>query len=317
MAALPAPQASAIQLWADATTNQESARRHDLVRDKQNAVGSFFGFVGKHPAEVKPGDVKAWRIELEERGLSAASIYGRVSRVSSFYNWALKDPELAESIKRNPVRFARPKAPKAYQNESTKALTDEEVQRLVDVVKEKADVGSTTAKRDYALLLLYLLTGMRRSEIMRLRWGDIEHNGTVVIETTVKGGDYESREIKNPAARDALIEYLEASGRLNSMKADSPLWTRHDRAGKTGQADDLARLRGEFEEVRQGVGIDHIHLHQPRHTYARMVSEDTGSIIETQDALGHSNAATTRVYVQRIAVKRDKHSDAIARRLGV
>jgi integrase len=41
------------------------------------------------------------------------------------------------------------------------------------------------------------------------------------------------------------------------------------------------------------------------------VAEDSGSITETQDALGHRNAATTRVYVQRIAVKRDKHSERI------
>ncbi len=60
-----------------------------------------------------------------------------------------------------------------------------------------------------------------------------------------------------------------------------------------------------------------MHLHQTRHTYARMVSEATGSIIETQDALGHSNVATTKVYVQRIAVKKDKHSKGILDRLGV
>ncbi len=42
-----------------------------------------------------------------------------------------------------------------------------------------------------------------------------------------------------------------------------------------------------------------------------------GSIIETQDALGHKHAATTMVYVQRVAVKRDKHSAAILDRLHV
>ena len=37
--------------------------------------------------------------------------------------------------------------------------------------------------------------------------------------------------------------------------------------------------------------------------FARWVSESTGSIIETQDALGHKHASTTRVYVQRVAVQ--------------
>jgi integrase len=46
-------------------------------------------------------------------------------------------------------------------------------------------------------------------------------------------------------------------------------------------------------------------------TFARWVNESTGSIIETQDALGHKHPTTTRVYVQRIAVKRDRHSTTI------
>jgi integrase len=62
-------------------------------------------------------------------------------------------------------------------------------------------------------------------------------------------------------------------------------------------------------------GIGDIHLHQTRHTFARMVSEMSGSLSETQDALGHRNQTTTRVYVQRIAIKRDRHSRRILERL--
>ena len=58
-----------------------------------------------------------------------------------------------------------------------------------------------------------------------------------------------------------------------------------------------------------------VHIHQTRHTYARIVAEETGSFLETQEALDHENAATTRVYVQRITVKADKHSSKVAQRL--
>ena len=44
------------------------------------------------------------------------------------------------------------------------------------------------------------------------------------------------------------------------------------------------------------------------------MAEETGSIVETQDALNHSNPSTTRVYVQRIAVKRDRHSALVMQR---
>jgi hypothetical protein len=46
-----------------------------------------------------------------------------------------------------------------------------------------------------------------------------------------------------------------------------------------------------------------------------MVAEGSGSLSETQEALGHKPAGTTRVYVQRIAVKRDRFGKEIARRL--
>jgi site-specific recombinase XerC len=48
-----------------------------------------------------------------------------------------------------------------------------------------------------------------------------------------------------------------------------------------------------------------------------MVGEDAGSLVEVQEALGHKDLATTRVYPERIRMQRDKHSRQIARRLGL
>jgi site-specific recombinase XerC len=46
-----------------------------------------------------------------------------------------------------------------------------------------------------------------------------------------------------------------------------------------------------------------------------MVTEERGSLSELQEALGHRNLSTTRLYVQRISIKRDKHSERISQRL--
>jgi hypothetical protein len=42
---------------------------------------------------------------------------------------------------------------------------------------------------------------------------------------------------------------------------------------------------------------------------------DSGSMIETQDALDHKHLGTTRAYVQTITVKKDKFSDSIRSRM--
>jgi integrase len=309
--------AGAVALWADARTDPGSGRRLDLLRDKQTAVNDFFAYAGKHPAQVTPLDVKAWQAELETQGLAPATVYAKISRVSSFYEWAMESPELAQIIRSNPVKLARPKAPKAYQTERTQALEDDEVRALVRVVQKKADGGSIVGKRDLAMLLFYLLTGMRRREVAQLRWGDVRINDIITLTGGVKGGDYIVREVAEPTVRDALVDYLTASGRLDRMKAESPLWTRHDRAGNPGDPLTSHAFVKNLKRYAQQAGIGDIHLHQTRHTYARIVAEETGSITETQDALGHKNLATTRVYVQRVAVKKDKMSGKIAARLGL
>jgi site-specific recombinase XerD len=91
------------------------------------------------------------------------------------------------------------------------------------------------------------------------------------------------------------------------------LWTRHDRAGRAGAPLTSHAFAKNLKHYAREAGIEKIHIHQTRHTFARLVSEETGSLAETQEALGHKNLATTRAYVQRIAVRRDKHSEKIAR----
>jgi site-specific recombinase XerD len=305
----------AIQLWAESSTSAGD-RYKDLVRDKRGAVESFFRLTGKHPAEIKPHDVRKWREALEAKSLKPNTIYAQISRLSSFYRWAMKDPILSRHIKTNPALLARPKRPAPYQTGSTKSLTDEEMNRLLMSVKAKADTGSVVAKRDYALLLLYFLTGLRRTELISLRGTDVElKEEGLILKYRRKGGKYGAREVLDTAAVRALVEYLYASDRMNVSESARPLWTRHDRAGRAGAPLSSHSFVKNLKGYADTAGIKHIHLHQTRHTFARIYSEDSGSMIETQEALDHEHVGTTRAYVQTIAVKKDKSSGSIRSRI--
>jgi site-specific recombinase XerD len=305
----------AVSLWASATTS-ESERRADLLRDKQRIVFSFFSHARKPPPEVVPADVQAWLRDLEEKGISAGTCYQHACLLSSFYSWATKDPEVGQHVRRNPARLARPKAPKPYQTESVKALSDEEVGALVAAVRRRALSGDIVGRRDYALLLLYLATGLRRREAIGLRGKDVHIGETLVLEYRAKGGDYRSREVREPQVREALTDYLMASGRMHALKTDAPLWTRHDRAGKPGEALTSHCFVKNLKKYAKEAGVEDFHLHRTRHTFARIVSEVSGDITATQNALDHQNRSTTRVYVQRIAVKRDLYSEEVSKRWG-
>jgi integrase/recombinase XerD len=303
----------AVSLWASATTS-ESERRADLLRDKQRIVLSFFHHTGKLPSEVESADVQGWLRDLEGKGISAGTCYQHACLLSSFYSWAMKDAEVGQRVRRNPARLARPKAPKPYQTESVKALSDEEVGTLVSTVRRRALSGDIVGKRDYALLLLYLATGLRRNEAISLRGKDVHLGETLVLEYRAKGGDYRSREVREPQVKDALFDYLAASGRIHALRTDAPLWTRHDRAGKPGEALTSHCFVKNLKKYAREAGVDGFHLHRTRHTFARIVSEMTGDITATQNALDHQSRSTTRVYVQRIAIKRDLYSEEVSKR---
>jgi len=308
---------TALHLWAAATTDPKSHCRRDLLRAKQQAASNFFSHCGKLPGEVRPADVEAWRLDLEEQGFKPATVYARLSRLSSFYEWAMKDPTVAGLLETNPVRLARPKAPKAYQTDSVKSLDDDQVSSLLRVVSERAAGGDGIGKRDYALLLLFVTTGMRRQEVMGLRGSDLEfRKDDLVIRCRVKGGDYVARSVEEPLVREALLNYLRSSGRMDALSSERPLWTRHDRAGRPGAPLTSHAFAKNLKRYAREAGIGKIHLHQTRHTFARMVAEG-GSLVETQEALGHRNLATTRAYVRSVAVRRDLHSRKIAERLKV
>jgi integrase/recombinase XerC len=309
---------NAIHLWAAATTDAESACCQDLLRSKRQAVSSFFAHCGKHPSEVTALDVKSWRDALEGKGFKSATVYARISRLSSFYAWVLRDPALGQFITSNPAQNARPKCPKPYQTESSKALDDEQISALVRVVRQRAAAGDVVGKRDYALLLMFITTGMRRQEVIGLRGSDIElRKDDIVVRCRVKGGDYVGRAVNEPLVRQTLLDYLTSCNRMNALGSDRPVWTRHDRAGRAGAPLSSHSFSKNLKGYARAAGIEKIHIHQTRHTFARIISEETGSIVETQDALGHKNLATTRVYIGRIAVKRDKHSRSITSRLSV
>lgn len=371
---------NAVALWIAATTDAESARYRDLARGKRAAVAAFLAHAGKSPDEIKVTDVAAWEQSMSERDLAANTIAARLSYVSSFYSWLLRQPGLAKHLQANPFLQARRKAPKPYQSKATKALSNTELQALRAVVQQQAERGAVQALRDYAIFLLLMYSGMRRAEVLRLRGEDLawEEMG-LLVEARLKGGKRVRRYVTHPSVWQALLDYLDASERLaviqhlrrpevaerraaqaerkkqaaaqaaaekreeletsktkkrqgkasateessspsstKVLTASAPLWVRHD-SGREAVAAEQPLAEWTFARRMKAyaaeAGIEKFHLHQTRHTFARIVAETTGSLSQTQEALGHQHLATTRAYVESISTLPDRHSDAIAQRM--
>jgi integrase len=186
----------------------------------------------------------------------------------------------------------------------------------LDIAGE-AERGSIHALRDYSVTLFYLFSGLRRNELFDLRGNDIElREDGLIVRYKRKGGKYQRREVAHGDVREALLAYLKKSRRLSVLHMNDPLWTRHDRAGEPGLPLTSRSYANNLKKYAAKAGMRRVNIHQTRHTYARIIFEDSGDLLKTQSALDHESHATTRVYIHIVAVKRDKHSNRIARRVG-
>ena len=303
-----------VESWLTRTVNSSLKRTNDIRNDKSKAVFDFFDFCGKSAEQVLPSDVEEWRWNLKTQNLADGTIYNRISALAQFFEYLRNEVGMMKLIPINPARVSLPKASKPFQSESVKALSREELGRLLEVVANHAAAGQPVHLRDNAILQFYVATGKRRAEIINLRGDSIEiKDGRFFIRAKVKGGFFLNFELDDEMTKNALLAYLEATGRTDVFGRDEPLWLRHDKGAKTAKRKDLTShgFVRRIEIYALEAGINGIHIHRLRHTFAKIVSKYSESMAETQEALGHSNIKTTQIYVQRLAVKKDKHSKSI------
>ena len=160
--------------------------------------------------------------------------------------------------------------------------------------------------RLYALFLLSLC-GLRRSEVMGLRWSRIEGNtlhirrGRVAVGTDVEEDDPKSRRSRRGLPLPADV--VKALGRLKvAQKAEAlalgQQWT-DERL--LAVHEDSSEIRpewytDEFQREAKAAGLPVIRLHDTRHTAATILLDSGASVSVVAMWLGHDPAMTLRIY---------------------
>jgi integrase len=249
--------------------------------------------------------------------MADGTIYGAVSKLSSFCDYLSRGTW-------NPVtQQVRPKAPRAYNTEKSKALTDEEVLALYGYLGEQAHKEHPPAygtglafKRDWALFNWYLFTGSRLSSLLGLNWSRVSIRGnTITFRVFDKGGEWRTKSVSEPAVLEALKLY---AGERIKLKTAAPIWLRHDRAADGTEALGARGFQRRFSEehcLKAGIGWKHVH--QIRHYFASAVDEESGGeLSQVQAALDHAHQRTTLVYLSKMRTRKTPDlSGVIGKRL--
>ncbi|WP_394003497.1 tyrosine recombinase XerC [Luteimonas sp. WGS1318] len=219
-------------------------------------------------------DIRAFVAAGHRGGLSPKSLQRRLSACRSFYQWLLKHGHIAA----NPAAGVRgPKAPRNL----PQVLDVDEATQLVEV-----PVDAPLGLRDRALLELFYSSGLRLSELVGLRWRDLDLDAGLV---TVLGKGSRQRSVPvGTHARSALSAWRADSG----GSAATPVFPGRGGGPITARA---VQLRIRLLAQRQGL-FKRVHPHLLRHSFASHVLESSGDLRGVQELLGHADIATTQIY---------------------
>ena len=174
----------------------------------------FFERVGS-PDRVTPAHVLAWAhgIGASGREPASATVGARIACLSSYYRFLIR-MNIATA---NPCdALERPRSIPSV----ARGLSADEVRRLLAVVPD-----TVAGRRDRALLLTFVLTGRRRTEVIGLTAGDISIEGeTAFYSYRGKGGKRGRRELPRPAYEALCATLADAGLSLADMDPDASLW---------------------------------------------------------------------------------------------
>jgi len=204
---------------------------------------------------------------------------------------ALAHAEKLDLIPRNPARRVEPPRPDHHEPAT---LSPEDARRSLDVLR-----GTYL----YIPTLLAIATGMRRSEILGLRWQDVDLKaGTVMVRQTLLRGGVRWRPKTKKSARPIplppfVVRELKAHRKQQlewKLKAGSA-WHETDLVctREDGSSINPDTLSGQFSKRLTRAGFPHVTFHGLRHSHGTLLMEWGVHPKVVSERLGHSSVKIT------------------------
>ena len=263
--------------------------------------------------KLRPRDVQQLLAAL--RGNLAPAT---VVKVHGVLRVALGDAERLDLVPRNVAKSAKPPSLPRLER---RALTPDEARALL---------AAMSGDRLEPLFVMALATGLRRGELLGLRWADIDAGARMLVVRQALqrvGGRLQLVPPKtHRSARPVPLSDL-ALGALERQRAQQAaerraagdLWEERDLvfASMIGTPLEPRNVNRRFDELRSRAGLDWLRLHDLRHAFATFMLDQGEQLRTVMDLLGHSTIRLTAdTYGHVLPARAREATEAIGRLLG-
>lgn len=301
----------AITLWLDRQNSRHTAQSY------RSSLNGLLGFCGKNAWEISRKDITAWLAHLQKEGRADATIATRIAGVKSFFSFIVQeyvslgmDGEEYRLREDNPAVSFKP--PKVERYGKAVCWDEEQAGAFLRAI----DTRNLPGKRNLALFVGYLLTGLRNSELRTLRYEDIEiqPGGVIVMRYQGKGKPNQTKEIY-PPVYEAIMAYAEAEGKYTGY-----VFHRYTNMGKIIDlpiSDQTVRDSLKYYARNAGLRTTGLKVHSLRHTAAYLRAQAGDDEDTIRRFLKQNNVETTRIYLQKLRPNPDKTWMTVSEMLGL
>lgn len=220
-------------------------------------------------------DIQNFDKYQDKQGMSANTRIRRASSVKAFWEWLIEQRLLDFNIVRG---FTSPKAGKR----NPIYMTPKEAIMLLNTIKNS---DKKSKVRDYAIVLLFLQSGIRREEMVNLNLDSIRDNSMDIIGKGNKGRNVSIDE----ACMKVINDYLEIRP---NMRYENALFL-----SKNNRRLNVNSINVILADYIKEAGLDSKYTpHKLRHTAATLMYKNGADIRSIQDILGHERIETTQIY---------------------
>lgn len=235
--------------------------------------------------DITRDDVVAFETDIMKAGYSPATVKRRMSAVKGMHRFLIRE----DITDKNPADSIRlPKIPERLPD----VLSIDQVGRMLDMHTDT----SLTGLRDRAMLEVLYGCGLRASEICGLDTDNLYFEEGF-LRVFGKGSKERIVPISGEALR-ALERYLDDARPALSMKSRDPKPTDLKAVFLNARGTRLTRqgLHAIVAKAGSAIGVDDLHPHTLRHSFATHMLEGGADLRVIQEILGHSDISTTQIY---------------------
>lgn len=255
-----------------------------------NYILPYFQAKGKLLEEITQDDISHYYWHLKNvHGMTNNSVIRHHANMHTCFKYAYTEGYLPYML------MDKVQRPKEEKQQAFNYYTMDELLELFVLAKDS---------KIYTPVLLAAILGLRRSELLALKWDALNfHVGTVTIKRKMtrdktKKKDSISRNLKSEASQrtlvlpDFLLLHLETL-KKNTGNLPSGQYAEFVCVDCDGKLPTLNMITNRFRDFLQQQGLKKIRLHDLRHSCATMLLNLGYSMKDIQAWLGHSNYSTT------------------------